>query len=150
MTDLPRRRVLFVDDERLILDGLRRTLGSQRQVWDVDFVDSGVAALERMAGAEPYDAVVTDFRMPGMDGGQLLRAVRDLHPDTARLVLTGHTDRDDLIGVLSVANCFLDKPCDRGLLIDAIEHALAVRDAHVRRPVRQERWRASDGDGTTS
>jgi DNA-binding NarL/FixJ family response regulator len=145
MTGSTRRRLLFVDDERLVLDGLRRSLGSQRQVWDVDFADSGAAALERMADV-PYDAVVTDFRMPGMDGGELLRAVRDLHPETARLVLTGHTDRDDLIGVLSVANCFLDKPCDRALLIDAIEHALAVRDAQVSRPVREDRWRSSEGD----
>jgi CheY-like chemotaxis protein len=126
VSESKRYRILFVDDEQYVLDALCRDLEPQLRVWDLEFVQSGVLALERMA-AEEFDAVVTDYRMPGMDGARLLRVVKERHPDTARLMLAGKHDGHNLLGVLSVTNCLLDKPCDRDLLVDAIEHALKSR-----------------------
>ena len=100
-------RVMFVDDEMGVLDGLRRGLRGQAPVWDMQFVDSPTLALA-LLGDSPVDAVVADFKMPGMNGGQLLRAVRERWPDTSRLMLSGHTDEDDLLGVVTVAHRFLD------------------------------------------
>lgn len=132
-----RHRILFVDDELLVLNGLRRSLSSRRDVWDMDFVTDGRVALEQMDKA-PYDGVVTDFRMPVMNGGELLRAVQERHPDTARLMLTGHTDSADLVKAVNVTHRFLDKPCDREVLIAAIEEGLELRDALAGQPVRSE------------
>ena len=130
-------RIMFVDDEARVLDGIRRNLLSYRQTWDMQFVASGPAALAAME-ARPVDVVVADFRMPGMDGGHLLGVVRDRWPDTGRLMLSGHTDEDDLIKVVSVAHRFLDKPCDRDVLVTAIEQALWLRGALDATPLRAE------------
>jgi YesN/AraC family two-component response regulator len=68
------KRILFVDDEPMVLDGLRRSLHSMRKDWEMVFVTSGSEALESMAN-QSFDIVVTDMRMPGMDGAQLLEEV---------------------------------------------------------------------------
>ncbi len=73
-----KRRILFVDDESRVLEGLRRMLWSMRQEWDMVFVDSGPKALEEMARGN-FDVIVTDMRMPGMDGAQLLREVKRIN-----------------------------------------------------------------------
>ena len=130
-------RVIFVDDEPRVLDAMRRTLRSQREIWDMEFVDGGPAALAAM-DAQPADVIVADFRMPDMDGGQLLRAVRDRWPDTGRLMLSGHTEADDLINVASVAHRLLDKPCSRVDLVAAIEQALRLRQAFDGETIRAE------------
>lgn len=131
------RRVIFVDDEPRVLDGMRRSLRSQREIWDMEFVDGGPAALAAMS-AHPADVIVADFRMPDMDGGQLLLAVRDRWPDTGRLMLSGHTEAYDLINVASVAHRLLDKPCSRVDLIAAIEQALRLREAFDGETIRAE------------
>ena len=130
-------RVLFVDDEARVLAGIRRNLFSHRHVWDMQFVASGPAAIAAME-AQPVDVIVADFRMPGMDGGRLLNVVRQRWPDTGRLMLSGHTDEDDLMKVVSVAHRFLDKPCDRDMLVTSIEQALWLRGALDGTPIRAE------------
>ncbi len=144
------RRVLFVDDETRILDGLRRNLQGQRQRWQMSFVDSAAAAMAALE-RDRFDVVVTDFRMPGMDGGQLLRIVQERWPDTSRLMLSGHTDAADLLDAMAVTHRFLDKPCERTLLVDAIEGALFLRDAFVGDALRGEIGGIAtlpSGDGT--
>lgn len=118
--------VIFVDDEASILSALRRSLYAYRDRWDMRFVGGAQDAIESMQ-ERPADVVVADFRMPGMDGGQLLKVVRERWPDTARLMLSGHTEEDDLLQMITVAQRFLDKPCDRAILVDAIESALRTR-----------------------
>jgi CheY-like chemotaxis protein len=83
-----RRRLLFVDDETLVLQGLKRSLHSMRAQWDMNFVESGGAALEALS-RESYDAIITDMRMPVMDGAQLLEAVKEKYPEVVRMVLSG-------------------------------------------------------------
>jgi CheY-like chemotaxis protein len=87
-----RKRILFVDDEPDLLESLRDALRRYRHVWRVDFADGGEAALAALAAleAEPADVVVADMRMPGMDGATLLARVRDRHPTTIRMVLSGY------------------------------------------------------------
>jgi len=72
-------RVLFVDDEPRVLDGLRLSLRSKRKVWDMVFVEGGLAAVAEIT-ANPVDVVVSDMRMPGMSGADLLGKVAEIRP----------------------------------------------------------------------
>ena len=119
-------RVLFVDDEPHLLAALRRMLRSERHHWEMSFVSSGAEALEVMA-AETVDAVVSDMRMPGMNGAQLLATVQRMYPATARIILSGQADLESVLAVLRSAQQFLAKPCDADTLIGAIHQALKVQ-----------------------
>lgn len=101
--------VLFVDDEQRILDGLRRMLRFRRGDWRMDFALGGEAALERVA-SESYHVVVTDMRMPGMDGVELLSRIQERSPESARVVLSGQTDSSLAARAARVAHQFLAKP----------------------------------------
>jgi HD-like signal output (HDOD) protein/ActR/RegA family two-component response regulator len=121
----PLRRVLFVDDEQQVLDGLQNLLRKQRKQWDMGFVLGGQAALSAFASA-PYDVIVSDMRMPGMDGAELLAAVRDQYPATTRIVLSGHAERDAVQRALAVAHQFLSKPCDAEVLKVVVERVCGL------------------------
>ena len=79
--------VVFVDDDQRILDGLRRSLRTRRQEWDLHFCTSGRQALQQLADA-PCDVVVSDMRMPGMDGAELLSHVSRVAPGALRVLLS--------------------------------------------------------------
>ena len=131
-------RVLFVDDEPNVLSGLRRMLRARRDEWDMRFCGGGGDALAALA-AEGADVVVTDMRMPGMDGAELLSRVRDLYPDTVRIVLSGHSDQELTLRAVGPAHQYLSKPCEPNHLRETIDAALAlhasVRSPEVRRLV---------------
>jgi putative nucleotidyltransferase with HDIG domain len=116
------RRVLFVDDEAHVLDGLRDLLRRQRREWEMVFALGGEAAL-REIDAQPFDVVVSDMRMPDIDGATLLGLVRARHPETVRIVLSGQTDLEATLRAVPVAHQFLAKPCDPDELRRAIERA---------------------------
>ncbi len=118
-----KRRILFVDDEPDILQGLRDRLRRLRKKWDMVFVESGRKALEALAETQ-FDVIVTDMRMPQMDGATLLRNVVDKHPEVTRIVLSGHAELAIALRVVPVAHQFLSKPCDPGLLENVVERAL--------------------------
>jgi CheY-like chemotaxis protein len=118
--------VLFVDDERQLLDGLRRSLWCRRGEWEMAFEDNGPAALGYLADHQ-VDVVVSDFRMPGMDGGEFLQMVQRQSPDSVRLVLSGHTEERDLLGLVGVAHQFLLKPCPPQELAGLIDRMLTIR-----------------------
>jgi CheY-like chemotaxis protein len=134
-------RIVFVDDESRVLSGLRRQLFGRRDEWDMAFVESGPAALEDLART-PADAIVSDMRMPGMDGAQLLAQVARLHPRTARLVLSGHADADRVQIARSCAHRYLHKPCPPETLQAEVTRALAVRAmlARARWPLAERVW----------
>src|SRR5690349_17636118 len=107
--------VLFVDDEPRVLDGLRRTLHNHRERWTMRFAKDAAEALAMLA-VEPSDVVVADMRMPGMNGGELLRVVHDRFPQTTRIVLSGQTDSFGLCRHLGSVHHYLHKPCDPPVL----------------------------------
>ena len=125
-TERTRKRILFVDDEANIREGLRRSLRPLRQEWDMRFAADGQEAL-RLLAQEPCDVLVSDMRMPGMDGLQLLEAVSKRHPEMVRIVLSGQADRDTAIAAVGPAHQYLNKPCDAQTLRDTIDRALTLR-----------------------
>jgi HD-like signal output (HDOD) protein/CheY-like chemotaxis protein len=118
---------MFVDDEPHLLAGLRRGLHLRRRDWELFFAEGGEEALA-MLGENPVDIVVSDMRMPGMDGGKLLAAVRERYPATARMILSGQADRASIISALGPTQQYLAKPCDIEVLVTAIERVLSVRE----------------------
>jgi HD-like signal output (HDOD) protein/CheY-like chemotaxis protein len=120
------RRILFVDDEPVVLEGLKNLLRKHRRRWEMSFALGGKAALEELASA-PFDVVVSDMRMPGMDGAELLCKVRDLYPGVARVVLSGRADQDVVNRALPVAQQYLSKPCDGEVLRAVIERVCELQ-----------------------
>jgi HD-like signal output (HDOD) protein len=106
-----RKRVLFVDDEPAILEGLRAVLRPQRREWDMVFALGGREGLREVEGSS-FDVVVSDMRMPVIDGAALLTQVKALQPQAVRLVLSGQTDAQTAIKTVFTAHQFLAKPCD--------------------------------------
>lgn len=121
-------KILFVDDEVNVLDSMRRQL---RKRYDVVTALSGREALEKMKAEGPFAVVVSDMRMPEMDGIQLLKEIKVLYPDTVRMMLTGNADQETATEAVNQGQIFrfLTKPCPAPLLITSI--ALAVRQHHL-------------------
>ena len=121
------KRILFVDDESKILDGIRRMLHAERSRWDMQFAEGGEAALQACEGGS-FDVVVSDMRMPGMDGATLLGHIRDRFPSTARIVLSGYAEGALATRAVPVAHRFLTKPCNATELQAAIERVCTLQD----------------------
>jgi HD-like signal output (HDOD) protein/CheY-like chemotaxis protein len=119
--------VLFVDDEPHLLSGLRRSLRSLQSDWRMAFVTSPEEAL-RMLAAEEFDVIVSDMRMPGVDGATLLTEVRTRYPGMARVVLSGQTEHRDAIRAVGIAHRFLAKPCEPEVLRRTLQGVCALSD----------------------
>lgn len=116
----PRQRVLFVDDEAAILDALRAVLRPQRREWDMVFAVGGPAGLQEVEKSK-FDVVVTDMRMPVLDGAALLTRVKQLQPHAIRIVLSGQTDPQTALKSVFTAHQFLAKPCDTEKLRNVVK-----------------------------
>jgi putative nucleotidyltransferase with HDIG domain len=121
------RRILFVDDEAQVLEGLRDSLRPRRHEWDMAFAEGGAAALAELARS-PFDVVVSDMRMPGVSGAELLQRVRDEHPDVVRVVLSGHSEFTDTLHAAPYAHQFLAKPTAPDEVHRVIERSCNLRD----------------------
>lgn len=121
------KQILFVDDDASILESLRDALRPWRREWRSTFACGGEAALELLAGAS-FDVVVSDMRMPGVDGATLLRQVGELQPQAVRIMLTGSTETDVLARAAAVAHRFLAKPCDADELARVVTDVLSLGD----------------------
>lgn len=119
-------RVLFVDDEINVLSGLRRMLRGQRNEWSMTFASSGHEALTLLSNTS-FDVIVTDMRMPGMDGAELLSRVAEQYPHTVRLVLSGQSEHERIFRAVGPAHQFLSKPCDQRELVATIKRACSVQ-----------------------
>jgi HD-like signal output (HDOD) protein/ActR/RegA family two-component response regulator len=122
-----RKKILFVDDDSNVLDGIRRMLRDKAKEWDLHFRQSGADALA-LAATELIDVIVADLRMPGMDGAHLLREIMLKHPRTVRIILSGQSDQDAIFSTVGTSHQFLSKPCDASALRTTIGRALALRD----------------------
>ncbi|MFO7903489.1 MAG: HDOD domain-containing protein [Planctomycetota bacterium] len=122
-----KKRILFVDDEPKILMALRRSLRRFRDQWDMVFAEGGAAGLDECASA-PFDVVVSDARMPGMEGSEFLNEVARLYPDTVRMILSGQCSRNSVLKCVAVAHQFLSKPCDPEILKNVLQNVCETRD----------------------
>lgn len=116
---MKRIKVLCVDDDAFILTSLRRILGRR---FDVVTSDCARAGLEIFSAQGPFDVVVSDMRMPGMDGATFLSLINSLDPSAKTILLTGQVrlNPDDPIPNLSLLTTFLEKPCEPEKLIEVI------------------------------
>lgn len=112
-------RVLFVDDEPNVLQSIRRSL---RKQFELDTANGGEEALEKMADDGPFAVVVSDMRMPGMNGVELLSAAKKRWPDTVRIMLTGNADQQTAVDAVNHGDVFrfLNKPCATTDLAQAV------------------------------
>lgn len=112
-------RVLFVDDEPNVLDSIRRQL---RKAADIHTAASGDEALRLLEELAPVALVISDMRMPGMSGAELLARVRERHPATVRMILSGQADLESTIAAVNEGHVFrfLTKPCDEEALRTAV------------------------------
>ena len=120
------KRILFVDDEPRVLDGLRRMLYPYRNEWQMVFVTSASEALQQLSQS-PFDVLITDVRMPQMSGIELLSEVVERHPHVVRMVLSGMADKDVTLPSVMLAHQYLDKPCDAATLRAAVERVFQLR-----------------------
>jgi len=126
------KRVLFVDDDAAVLDGLRLRLHGRRGQWEMVFVDSASRAIAEIEH-RLVDVVVSDLRMPTMDGVQLLEVVRERWPECIRIVLSGYAAEEQSTRALPVAHQYVSKPCDATHLESIIGRCLHLHDV-LRRP----------------
>lgn len=122
-----KKRILFVDDDLSILSGLKRSLRSMRKEWTLVFAEGGEAALEVMAEAG-VDVVVSDMRMPGMDGARFLSKVKASYPDVMRIVLSGHSDIDLTMSAVGTSHRYLAKPCDTDHLKATLQQLFSLQE----------------------
>jgi CheY-like chemotaxis protein len=108
--DGPRPRLMFVDDEPSVLYGLGASLRKLRRTWDMQFVLGGESALAAL-DAGPFDAVITDMRMPAIDGEAVLRRAKERCPGAVRVILSGQTDPNVVLRSIDLAHQYLSKPC---------------------------------------
>ncbi len=132
-TDAP--RVLIVDDDLALLDALSETLVLRMAPITVDTCERASSALKKLA-AKDYDAIISDIKMPGMDGLTLLGHVCETFPDIPTLLITGHGQLDLAVQALrSGAFDLIQKPLDRDHLTAALRRAIETR--RLRREVKQ-------------
>lgn len=142
MSPSPLPRVLCVDDEPNLLAGLSNVL---RRRYDVSTAPNGPEALRLMAGAAPFDVIVSDYRMPSMDGAEFLRRAREVHPRAVPVLLTGHATLEGAIAAVNEGRVFriLLKPCPPEILLGAIEEAIA----RGRQPALEQQEREKEIEG---
>src|SRR3954467_3123378 len=120
--------VLIVDDDPVLLEALPEALRLRMQGLTVETANSAASALDRISQRE-YDAIVTDIKMPGMDGLELLAQIRTRRPDTPTLMITGHGETDLVVQALRAGACdLIRKPIDRDYFVASLSRALEGRE----------------------
>lgn len=116
-------KIMFVDDDENLLEGLKRSLRKKVGNWKINFNTSGKKALE-ILNKERYNIIITDYKMPEMDGMELLNIVRDKYPDVHRILLTGQSEKEIFEKAKSMDHLYLAKPCSTEDLISTINNVL--------------------------
>lgn len=119
-------KVMFVDDEVMILNGLKRAFF--RTKWTLLFADSAKKALEMLA-QESVDFIISDMRMPVMNGAEFLEQVAKKHPQIVRIILSGHSDEEASKRASFVAHQWFNKPCQPQLLKETLDHIYLIRNS---------------------
>jgi DNA-binding NtrC family response regulator len=126
-------QILFVDDEKSVLDGIERLLHGEFSISKAQGAIQGIATIQLFG---PYAIVVTDMRMPGMDGASFLAQVHQMAPKTVTMLLTGRRDLDATIVAVNEGHIFryLKKPCKKEDLVNAIRQGLAQYRTNLTNP----------------
>ncbi len=128
--------VLFVDDEPNILKGYKRIFHGKRKSWHIHFADSGAAAL-KLLEQTAVDIIITDMRMPGMDGAELLNTIRLRYPHIIRIILSGQSDEEEIMNSVQATHQFLAKPSSPAAIEKAIERSVSygekIDNANIRK-----------------
>jgi PAS domain S-box-containing protein len=120
-------RILIVDDDPALLDALPQALWLRMEHLQIDTCESAAAALDRIEETD-YDAIITDIKMPGMDGLALLKEIKKLRPSTPTVLITGHGERELTVAALrGGAYDFIQKPIERDYLVAALQRAFEQR-----------------------
>ncbi|MBK1664001.1 histidine kinase [Rhodospirillum rubrum] len=119
--------ILFVDDDINLLQALQRMLRGYRAEWEMVFVDGPRKALDLLA-TKRFDVVVSDMRMPDLDGAQLLSEVERLHPGTVRVILSGYAEESSLFRSVGPAHQYLSKPCDPEAILALMARSWRLRE----------------------
>lgn len=127
--------VLFVDDEPAILSGLKNLFRRDRDRWDIVVAQSGEQALQELE-KRPFTVVVSDMRMPGVDGATLLTAIKEKSPSTVRIMLSGQADRDSIVRALPALHQLLSKPCEADVLRGVLERSMHLETLPIDDEVR--------------
>lgn len=122
-----KKRILFVDDEPAVISGLQRMLHSMRREWDMYFAGSGAEAMEILS-RNPMDVVVSDMRMPVMDGAELLSRVMERYPSVVRILLSGYSDEQTVLRSVKSAHQFIPKPSEVNILKNTIDRTCMLRE----------------------
>ena len=121
-------RLLLVDDEIRLLEGLRRSLRLERPEWHVATAASGTEAFQKIQSEEPFDMLITDMLMPGMDGSALLRESQRVAPGMVRIILSGHAGIELIQSCEASFHQFLAKPVDPDRFIALVDSFAAKED----------------------
>jgi len=127
MSDPKKIRILFVDDEPMVLKGLQRSLRKMRDEWEMNFASSSKEALE-ILDSRSFDVIVSDLRMPEMDGAQLLAEVKGRHPEMVRIILSGQVAQETAFKSVQLAHQCLSKPCDTDMLKHTLNKLFGLRN----------------------
>ncbi|HVH43291.1 MAG TPA: HDOD domain-containing protein [Labilithrix sp.] len=119
-------RILFVDDDPYVLDGLRHSLWNRRKQWDMHFAIGGEAAIVRL-NREAFDVVVSDMKMPRVDGVAVLKHTHAKHPETLRIGLSGESGEEFALRAAQHAHQSLAKPCPPETLETTLSRAFKIR-----------------------
>lgn len=120
-------RVLFVDDKQRELKALEEIFEAKRENWEMTFCDGGKHALEYLS-KNGCDVLVTAMEMPQVGGYDLLKKVKEEHPEIIRIVLSGYAQTDLALKTLMITHQYLHKPCVPEMLIDTIDRAYRLRN----------------------
>ena len=130
------KSILFVDDDSNVLRGLKRMLFPYADVWQAEFAAGGAEALAILEKGK-FDVIVSDIRMPGMNGVQLLTEVARRYPQMARIILSGTWEQDLRIEAALSAHQYLSKPCSPEMLKATLERTFALREVLVEPALRE-------------
>lgn len=134
--------ILFVDDEVNILQALKRMLHPHRQQWTMTFCSGGEEALALLR-EQSYDVLVTDIRMPHVDGSRVLFESFLYQPETMRCILSGFAEREQTIKVAGTAHQFLSKPCTKDAIESMVQRAQQARERLPQTEIRRAVSRVS-------